>query len=248
MIDAPAKYVYGVTAGSADPPAEPGIGGAPLELIAGEGVAALVSNVAGAEVRMGRGEITVHSEVLEHAMALGTVLPMRFGVVMPDASAVRSQLLDAHRDELVAQLAALEGKVELSVRATYEEDALMREVVSEDPDVRRLRGSLRGASEDATYYQRIELGELVAKAVERKRERDAGAILQALVPLALDVRVAEPAHERIALSASFLVERNRIEQFDGALESVAAAEADRMRFKYIGPLPPHSFVELATVA
>ena len=248
MNGAPAKYVYGVTSSSSDPPAEAGIGGAVLELIASHGLAALVSDVIGDELRMGREEIATHSRVLERALALGTVLPMRFGVVIADASAVRGQLLDAHREELVAQLAQLEGKVELTVRATYEEDALIREVVSEDPDVRQLQGSLRGAPEDATYYPRIQLGELVARAVERKRQRDAGGILDTLAPLALDVRVAEPAHERIAFSASFLVDRNRIADFDAVVESVAAAEANRLRFKYIGPLPPHSFVELATTA
>lgn len=248
MHGATAKYVYGVMSSSSEPPAESGIGGAALELIESDGLAALVSDAADGELRMGREEILVHAKVLEHALARGTVLPMRFGVVMPDVSAVRSQLLDAHRDELASQLVQLEGKVELTVRATYEEDALMREVVSEDPDVQRLRASLRGAPEDATYYQRIELGELVAGAVERKRERDANGILDALAPLALDVRVAQPAHERVGLSASFLVDRDRIKDFDGAMESVAATEADRMRFKYVGPLPPYSFVELAAVA
>lgn len=248
MDVAPAKYVYGVVPDSADPPASPGIGGAPLELIASEGVAAIVSELSDGELRMGRAEMQAHSQVLEQALARGTVLPMRFGVVMAGDVAVRSHLLDAHRDELSSQLQELAGKVELTVRATYEEDTLMREVVREDQDVRRLRDSLRGTPEDATYYGRIELGERVAQAVERKRERDQDEILEALAPLALDVRLGQPAHERIALSASFLIEEQRMQEFDAAVESVAAAQANRMRLKYIGPLPPHSFVELATEA
>jgi hypothetical protein len=189
-----------------------------------------------------------HSQVLEQALARGTVLPMRFGVVMGGDAVVRRHLLDAHRDELSSQLQELAGKVELTVRATYEADTLMREVVRENQELRRLRDSLRGTPEDATYYGRIELGERVAQAVERKRERDQNEILDALAPLALDVHLGQPAHERIALSASFLIEEDRMQEFDAAVESVAAAEANRMRFKYIGPLPPHSFVELATEA
>jgi Gas vesicle synthesis protein GvpL/GvpF len=243
-----AKYVYGIVPEAIDPPAGPGIGGAPLQLIAGEGAAALVSDLPEAELRVGREELTVHSRVLEEALARGTVLPMRFGVVMAGESAVKRHVLDAHRDELRSQLADLEGKVELNVRAMYEEENLMREVVREDQDVARLRAALRGAPEDSTYYGRIQLGELVAGAVERKRERDASDILAALAPLALAVEVAEPAHERIALSASFLVERERMEEFDAAVDRVGAGQTNRMRFKYTGPLPPHSFVELVAEA
>jgi hypothetical protein len=50
------------------------------------------------------------------------------------------------------------------------------------------------------------------------------------------------------LSASFLVDREQLNQFDEALEEVAAGQAGRIRFKLTGPLPPHSFVELAGAA
>ena len=109
----------------------------------------------------------------------------------------------------------------------------------------RLRESLRGAPEDATYYGRIQLGELVARAIERKRERDAAAIMDALAPLALAAELAPPPHERIVLNASFLVESSRLAEFDAAVERVGETQGGRMRFKYTGPLPPHSFVTIA---
>jgi gas vesicle protein GvpL/GvpF len=241
----PGKYVYGILAASASIPARAGIEDEPLELIASDGIAALVSDVPGGELRMGRDAMTAHARVLEEAHLLGTVLPMRFGVVMAGGTEIRNDLLEAHHDELVMQLADFEGKVELKLRATYEEDPLLREVVHEDQDVARLRASLHGAPEDATYYGRIELGELISRAIERKRELDSSSIVRELTPLALAVDVAEPSHERIVLSASFLVEQARIEEFDASVDRIGQAQADRMRIKYTGPLPPHSFVHFA---
>jgi hypothetical protein len=90
------------------------------------------------------------------------------------------------------------------------------------------------------------LGELVAAAVERKREADARTIVDALAPLALAVDVAEPKHERIVVSASFLVRREQMPQFDAAVDEVGLRQAGRMRLKYTGPLPPHSFVKLVS--
>jgi hypothetical protein len=170
---------------------------------------------------------------------------MRFGVVMDGSEDVRRQLLEPHREDLRTQLIELAGKVELNVRAVYEEDVLLREILSEDPEIARLRDVIRDRSEDATYYERIRLGELVAKAVEAKRHNDAQAIVDALAPETLAADVLPPAHERVAVSVSFLVERARLEAFDAVLEAIARDLVGRIRFKLTGPRAPHSFVELA---
>jgi hypothetical protein len=243
-----ATYVYGVLSAGEPPPAATGIGGAPLREVTSDGIAALVSDLGEKQLALGREEMTTHAHVLDAALARGTVLPMRFGVVMAGEPSVKSHLLEAHHDELERQLRELNGKVEVRLRAVYQEDSLMREVVREDLDVARLRRSLRGASEEATYYGRIRLGELVAAAIERKREVDATAILDLLAPLGLDTRIAEVSYERIVVNVSFLVDTDQLPEFDRAVDDLGAAQQHRMRFKYTGPLPPHSFVELRTEA
>ena len=240
------KYVYGVVAASAAPRVgSSGIGGSVVQTIAGDGAAALVSDVPDEELVAGRDELMIHARVLEEAFAEAIVLPMRFGLVMPSEDGVRRELLERHRDELLSQLERFEGKVELRVRASYEETALMREVVLEDSEIAGLRESLKGQPEDATYYERIRLGEMVAQAVERKRAHDAQRILDALEPLSLALDVSELSHKRIAVNASFLVQRGRIEEFDRAVDEIGRRESGRIRLKYTGPLPPHSFVELS---
>ena len=242
-----ATYVYGVFKAGETAPAIAGIHGAELREITSGGLAALVSDMPPEhELQLGREEMTTHARVLEEAIQHGTVLPMRFGVVMAGEPAVKQHLLDAYQAELEQQLEEMSGKVEVRLRAVYEEDALMREVVRENRDIEKLRESLRGADQDATYYKRIELGELVARAVERKRDQDAVAILTQLEPLATAAQTGEPANERIVLSTSFLVERDRLAEFDEAVDEVGREQADRMRLKYVGPLPPHSFVRLQT--
>lgn len=238
-------YVYGVVSADATAPGKGGIAGAPVSLIAGAGAAALVSELEEGQVRLGREEVLLHSRVLEHALSKGTVLPMRFGIVMSGEDEVRQRLLEERADELGALLSELEGKVEIRIRATYAEDALMREVVREVPEVAALREAVRGQPDDATYYERIRLGELIAAAVERKRENDAHAIIDALSPAALAVDEGNPGHERIVLNASFLVSRDSLARFDEIVDKAARAQADRIGFKYTGPLPPYSFARFA---
>lgn len=246
MADAQTTYVYGVLDPVVAPPDTTGIGGAPLRTVESNGLAALVSELPGEELTFGREELATHARVLEAAIEGGTVLPMRFGVVMEGEQEVRERLLDRHHDELRDQLQELVGKVELRVRATYEERPLMQEIVAEDPEVAQVRDQLKGVPTDASYYARIRLGELVATAVERKREGDTDEILNLLEPLALATRLAEPSHERLVFEASFLVERDRMPEFDQTVDDVGRRQSSRMRLKYTGPLPPHSFVRLTT--
>jgi hypothetical protein len=240
-----ASYVYGIVQANATAPRVKGIGGARVTLVAGEDIAALVSEIPGGRPRLGRQELLVHSRVLEAALKRGTVLPMRFGVVMSGAEEVRSHLLDEHAAELREQLAELDGTVEIRIRASYDEDSLLREVVREHQEIASLRAAVHRRTDDATYYDRIRLGELVAAAVERRRERDAQAIVDALSSAALAVDEGKPAHERVALQASFLVERSRLSEFDRILDDVAMGYGGQIGFKYTGPLPPYSFVALA---
>lgn len=247
--DDAAKYVYGVV--RASPKARPrskGINGQPIRIIADQGLGALTSDVAGDPVEAGRDELLTHSRVLESALERGTVLPMRFGVVMPSASAVREQLLGVHREELAAQLDEMNGKVEVNIKGLYDEPSVLRELVEDNPDIAGLRAALRDQPEDATYYERIRLGELVAAALDARRSADEHQIVERLAEHALGVEIGGPMHERMAVNASFLLERDRIGEFDRTLDRIASEHGGRIRFKYTGPLPPHSFVELSMEA
>ncbi len=235
------EYIYGIVEADAPAPTGTGIGGAPLRLIGGDGAAALVSAVGETEVQLGSEELLAHARVLGDALERGTVLPMQFGVVMEQAGEVHERLLAQHSAELREQLQALSGKVEIEIRAVYDQEQLMREIVRDHPDIARLAERGDGAS----YGQQIELGERVAEAVGRAQKRDTSEIVEVLSQVAVGAEVRPPGHERVACSASFLVERERLDEFDSVLDAFADGQGGRLRFKYTGPLPPHSFVHLA---
>ncbi|HWD84541.1 MAG TPA: GvpL/GvpF family gas vesicle protein [Solirubrobacteraceae bacterium] len=244
------EYVYGVVAADARLPSTKGIGEEPVRVVAAEeGVAAIVSYVdAGGELRLGRDEVLTHSRVLGEVLDAGPVLPMRLGVVMESEDEVRERLLEPHAGELVEQLDQFKDKFEANVRVVYEEDALMREVVSSDPQIAQIREAIQDKDPDATYYERIQLGQLVAEAVERIRDADEESLMSILRQVSLEQNVSPPSHERVALNAAFLLDQAHSKEFDEVLEAVAEGQSGRLRFRYTGPLPPHSFVELAGAA
>jgi hypothetical protein len=236
-------YVYGVMrAGESAAPSRTGVGDSPVQTIERGPVAALVSEVPGDSVPGRARNLTAHSEVLREAMDAATVLPMRFGVLMPDEETVRHDLLETREEWLTRMLDALDGRVEMTVSAMYREEVLLNEVVTQDATIRKLRERVRGKPAAAVHFELIRLGELVAQAVDARRAADAGEILDALRPLADAFVPGEALHEQMVVNASFLVRRDRLAEFDATVESVSAARAERMHFKLTGPLPPFSFV------
>jgi hypothetical protein len=237
-----------VRTGGGGQPKGKGIDGKRLRVVSSKGIGALTSDVPAGQLDAGREELLTHSRVLEQALERGVVLPMRFGVVMPDDSTIKTELLDPYRDDLEAQLEEMSGKVELNVKAIYDEQVVLREVLAENSEIARLRDAVSGKPEEATYYERIQLGELVAQTLTEKQSDDQEQIVARLAPHALAVEVGGTMHERMAVNASFLVEEDSVGDFDRTLDEVAGEHGDRLRFKRTGPLPPHSFVELSVEA
>jgi hypothetical protein len=243
-----AAYVYGVVRAAAAPRVEArGIGGSAVTTVAHRGVAALVSD-ATTPIRAKRRELLGHAAVLNEAVAATTVLPLRFGATFADRAAVVAELLEPRHAELTELLAELDGRVELLVKAYYREDVVLAEIVRGDPRIARLRALTRERPAAATHAERLELGTAVAGALAARAAADGAAILHELRPLALDARVDDTPVEHQVLRASFLVERARMAELDAAMSALAERHAGRIEFKYVGPLAPHSFVELEGAA
>jgi hypothetical protein len=245
IVDA---YVYGVAAGVAgggSPVSADGVDGQSVELVERGGLAALVSDAPKVPVRANRRNLTAHAQVLGEVVAERCVLPMQFGVVMPDRGAVADELLGAHAERLVAHLQAFEPYVELDVRVLCPEDALLRSVVAKRPDIAELRASLEGRPPDATYYERIRLGELVAQAVAARRQGIEERTVELLEPLAAAAEAGETLHEQMLANVAFLVRRADVERFDRTVDQLGAELGDEVRISYVGPLAPHRFVDLA---
>jgi hypothetical protein len=211
-------------------------------LIAHRDLAALVSAIDRDGLRAAS-VLRAHWRVLEQAVAVTTVLPVRFGTVMADDDAVVAEFLEPAHDQLAARLADMAGKVQLTIKGFYEQDALMTGVVQRSPTIARLREQVRALPEAAGYYKRIELGQLVAAEVERERERDANGIFERLRPLARAAKLEAPSTADAAVHAAFLVDETRVEEFDGAVAALGGELEGRIRLRYLGPLPPYSFTD-----
>lgn len=245
-----ACYVYGIVAGDMELPEQlQGVGYPPGEvtLIYHEGLAALVSECNPEQPLGTRDDLLAHETVLDTVAAHGTTLPMRFGAVLRDTDAVVDELLAANRDHFAAALEELAGHKQYMVKGRYIREAVLREVLEEEPEAMRLRDTLHQVPGEGGYYERIRLGEIVVQALGHKSDVDGQEILDALAPHAVAVSVHDPPGEEDVLQAAFLIEHGREKEFEDVVEEIGRQQYSRIRLRLLGPLAPYDFVEPAEV-
>jgi len=65
-----------------------------------------------------------------------------------------------------------------------------------------------------------------------------------LSPISEQVKTNNTYGDLMIINAAFLVAREREEEFDMEVQGLAERYGDKVRFKYVGTLPPFNFVNL----
>jgi hypothetical protein len=236
-------YLYGIVGADLVVPSDlKGLHDQAVSLIPYGDVAAVTSLLDSEQTQAGRNELMAHSRVLDALATLGPVIPVRFGSLLRDQDAVRADLLEPSHDRFHAMLDDLAGQAQFVVRARYDEEQILTEVVAENPEIAELRAATRDSPDDSSYGERVRLGELVARALEAKSAEDGNTLLTELERHATAVNIRESAGLDRLLDVALLVEDSRRQEFEGAVEELAAAFAGRAHLKLIGPTAPYDFV------
>jgi hypothetical protein len=241
--DARVCYVYGIVPASTQlPPGLLGTGGGTVRLVRYGALAGVISEIPPTGAQGTRQDLLAHESVVASLAARTTMLPLRFSAVVTTAEGMAKEILEPHYDWFTGILADLQGRTEFSVCGTYVQDTVLREVLAEEPEVMRLRESLRGLPEDTGYHDRVRLGELIVQAMDAKREIDTEDLIHTLSRHAVAVAPRPPADEDTAADAAFLVGDDDRTDFCRAVDELGYRWAGRIRLRVLGPLPPYDFV------
>lgn len=238
-----ATYVYGLIRSDAELPQHlSGLGpSGRVTTIAHRRVAAIVSDMPTDRPLGTRDDLIAHEQVLDAVAQQCAVLPMRFPAVVEEAGVV-DELLAPHEERFVEVLTRLDGMVQFTLKARYERDVVLREIAEDDDEIMALRERVRELPVDASYYDRIRLGELVVGEMERRRNDEGSAVLERLRPVVAAISVRPQTQPDEVVNAAFLVARDHVEAFDEAVDEVGRDLDGRIRFRLLGPLAPYDFI------
>ncbi|MBI4607571.1 MAG: GvpL/GvpF family gas vesicle protein [Candidatus Rokubacteria bacterium] len=239
------KYLYGIIGTKEERNLGPiGMGGEDVETIAYRDLSAVISNAPLGKYVVSKENLLAHERVIEQAMREFTVLPVRFCTVAANAEEIR-RLLERRYQELRHLLRDMDGRVELGVKAFWRNmELIFQELVDENEKLKRLKAEIAERPSRQTHAQRIAIGEMVQAALEAKKEREGEELLRALKKLSVDWRLNRTIGDKMLFNAAFLVDRAREKEFDDLMERLDLRYRARIKFAYVGPVPPYNFVNI----
>lgn len=179
-----------------------------------------------------------HHRVLERLLEDGSLLPASFGTVADEERRLRL-LLRRREAQFLQMLDDLEGKVEVGVKAFWEKAWVVAEVESRYGAMNDLKKKAGG---DPSLG--VEVGKAVAEIIERWKGAHMAGVKELLEREALGSRYNEPISVRMLLNASYLVRREDLPRFEGAILELDRRYGSKIRFHMVSPLPPYNFVKL----
>lgn len=222
-----------------------GIGGRGDELhtVCFNDIAAVVSNAPIRKYTLSRENSLVHERAIEKVMAEYPVLPVRFATVAEDEEKVR-RILQKEYDRFRDLLDRMRGKKELGLKAIFKEDAIYRDILQNYEHIRLLKEKIAALQPERTHYQRMEIGRMVEEALQKEKGIIRDYILSCLCPLAVEFRTNDTYGELMIINAAFLVEKEKEPEFDQQVHKLADEFGEKIRFNYVGTVPPFNFVNL----
>ncbi|MBU2540719.1 MAG: GvpL/GvpF family gas vesicle protein [Candidatus Omnitrophica bacterium] len=205
----------------------------------------VVSSHAITKFVVNRENMLAHERVIEEVMKeFDSVLPVRFGTIASNADEIRNLLGRRYR-ELKNALRDLDHKVELGVKGVWKNmEIIFQEITQENKGIRKAKEEIQKDTNRKNIQAKMDVGKMVEKALEKKKEKEAERIVDALRRTASDYKFNKTIGDEMFVNAAFLVDKGREKEFDNIMDDLSDEHKERVKFMYTGPLPVFNFVNI----
>jgi len=247
-VEKEGKYIYCIVGTKQERNFGPiGIGGRDNEVltISYDDLSMVVSNCTMSKLKVSRQNLLTHEKVIEVVMKeFDGVLPVRFGTIASGADEIRN-LLDRRYREFKTALRDMEHKIELGVKGIWgNKDVIFSEIVEENKDIKKAKEMLLNDKGKKNIQAKMEVGKMVARALEKKKEKEASKIVDVLRRTAVNYKLNKTMGDGMFINAAFLVDKGREKEFDNIVDDLSEEYKDKIRFMYAGPLPVYNFINI----
>jgi len=204
-----------------------GLSGAPVFVVPHSEIAAMVSLTDQHKIDPAPESVWQHEQLVEALMARHTVLPARFGTIMPDYAALEAELAGRYAG-FAADIDRLRGRVEVSVRVMWDENVETTPAAA-GPAGGRAYLLMRFEEEKRKQQHRAKAQALAGELHAILAEDTAGNVFRVM------------ATPRLVLTAAYLIERDRLPEFQCRVNRLAARHPE-LRIASTGPWPAYNFV------
>jgi len=194
-----------------------------------------------------------HETVIEKTMigngGVIAVLPMRFGIIFKDRTALENSL-DENYPRITKLLEKIRGKQEWSVKVYLEDRKKLEEVARAQSDtIRQKEKEIAGLPEGMAFFMEEELREIIAKEVDKKLNTTMDVLFEGLKKQSVDsvknkvlAKELTGKCEPMVLNAAYLVSEGKLENFKQVIEDLRRQmQAQGFYLQCSGPWPAFNF-------
>lgn len=252
------KYIYGIINSNQELTFEPFLSDdassakvQALATAAYQDISAIVSDSESADFFHMRRDVLArnlvrHQKVIEaigKTMPEYAIIPLKLGTIAKDKDEVGLILSKGY--QLFKDIfSKITGKIEIDVACTWSDFSSLLKEIGEEGRIKEFKQSLLANSKEVSVDDRMKVGLMVQKAVEKKSEGYAGEVLNSLKTVSQDVKIHERMDDKMIANYAFLIDKTKVGQFYKKVEELDGYFQGQLDFRCVGPLPPYSFYTL----
>lgn len=197
--------------------------------------------------------VVAHDQVNNQLIKDFDVVPMRFGMIVESKEEVLDILEKAYL-QFKMSLDKVAGKNEFIVEAFWDEKNILEKIARESAEIQKLRKEAASRGKILGLTAKIKLGKLIFETLELNRKKYTKDILNFLGSYFPDFTAGKLLNKEMLMNYSFLIEKKREPELESVLNQLAkkysaqggsaSGGKDELKFKYIGPMAPYSFVDI----
>jgi hypothetical protein len=202
--------------------------------------------VAVSELRQKLQEITdanvlKHEEVIETLMTKFTVLPVRFSTIFNTKEDLLS-MVELYYQDFKDNFARLHNKVEFGIKVIWLQDTIKQRIIDAYQKTKH-NLSISSESPAKTFIKEKFQEHIIEKEFQEEADRCIQVVDDYFNRIACEKKLKRLQTESLLLNASYLVDKDRQDEFKQAFEQLKNAPGD-LKFLFSGPWPCYNFVTL----
>lgn len=217
-----------------------GLDDAPLFNVPYRDIGIVVSDLNAQIQKEDKKSVLKHEEVVEKLMDKFTVLPMRFLTLFGGKEHISLMMKDYY-DDFIVNLDRLRGKIEFGVKTIWPGDLIRERITSahRKSDNLPLVASSSGKSFMKEKFENYKID----KEFEEEADRCIAIVDGFFSKFISEKRLEKLKTDILLLSASYLVDKEKRDDFKKAFEELRSSGGD-LKYLLSGPWPPYNFIVL----
>ncbi|UUX93053.1 GvpL/GvpF family gas vesicle protein [Methanoplanus endosymbiosus] len=183
----------------------------------------------------------VHEKVVETASKHFPVIPMGFGQASTEED-IKAFLMKNYA-AIKKLFRNLKGKTELGVNVSLNEKKLIEDIYNENEKIRIFSAGIKDQNDKLNHNIKIKIGRIVSEEFDKKGNKIAEDFYRSLKNIADSDIKCRSINKLMVLNSAFLVENDKIPEFDRVLSDMENKYGDAVNIRYIIS-PPYNFSNL----